>query len=282
MPWKFAVVFSTLSGSRPRLSLRGRQACVGVVWAARDDLTGGDIPFIAVVAGLLAKIPSAKWPPSSSTPRSGLFVGRPCFRWRWVFTDHRLNSANELFKNSSHQAFHPSNILLLKLDRILNVYAVLIMIKRYDYEVVATNVVLSNNFNLQMKAHPIYATGEKAKDPLFGHAMDGSSQTRTDLFRFLIWSPRPPRPFTTPPRINPSFNPTPSTTTLHDLYTFKNSLENDGNHVWTTRATTGITWGPTVQRRESRGDQRTTTGITWIPTVRRRESRCEEDYQWIM
>ncbi|KAJ0681101.1 putative haloalkane dehalogenase [Helianthus annuus] len=36
-----------------------------------------------------------------------------------------------------------------------------------------------------MKAHPVYGTGEKAKDPIFGLAMGGSSQASTDVFRWF-------------------------------------------------------------------------------------------------
>ncbi|KAL7587974.1 hypothetical protein Lser_V15G39253 [Lactuca serriola] len=36
-----------------------------------------------------------------------------------------------------------------------------------------------------MKAHPVYGTGEKAKDPIFGLTMGGNSQTSTDLFRWF-------------------------------------------------------------------------------------------------
>lgn len=35
-----------------------------------------------------------------------------------------------------------------------------------------------------MKAHPVYGTGEKAKDPIFGLTMGGSSQSSTDVFRY--------------------------------------------------------------------------------------------------
>lgn len=37
-----------------------------------------------------------------------------------------------------------------------------------------------------MKAHPVYGTGEKAKDPIFGLTMGGNSQTSTDLFRYSL------------------------------------------------------------------------------------------------
>ncbi|KAG8388837.1 hypothetical protein BUALT_Bualt02G0166500 [Buddleja alternifolia] len=36
-----------------------------------------------------------------------------------------------------------------------------------------------------VKAHPVGGTGEKAKDPIFGLAMSGSSQASTDLFRWF-------------------------------------------------------------------------------------------------
>ncbi|KAH6810914.1 alpha/beta-Hydrolases superfamily protein [Perilla frutescens var. frutescens] len=36
-----------------------------------------------------------------------------------------------------------------------------------------------------VKAHPVGGTGEKAKDPIFGLAMAGSSQASTDLFRWF-------------------------------------------------------------------------------------------------
>ncbi|KAD3067793.1 hypothetical protein E3N88_35673 [Mikania micrantha] len=36
-----------------------------------------------------------------------------------------------------------------------------------------------------MKAHPVYGTGEKAKDPIFGLAMGGSSQASADVFRWF-------------------------------------------------------------------------------------------------
>ncbi|XP_047938772.1 cis-3-alkyl-4-alkyloxetan-2-one decarboxylase [Salvia hispanica] len=36
-----------------------------------------------------------------------------------------------------------------------------------------------------VKAHPVGGTGEKAKDPIFGLAMAGSSQSSTDLFRWF-------------------------------------------------------------------------------------------------
>ncbi|KAL4572296.1 hypothetical protein LXL04_019068 [Taraxacum kok-saghyz] len=36
-----------------------------------------------------------------------------------------------------------------------------------------------------MKAHPVYGTGEKAKDPIFGLTMGGNSQTSKDLFRWF-------------------------------------------------------------------------------------------------
>ncbi|KAI7750593.1 hypothetical protein M8C21_022502, partial [Ambrosia artemisiifolia] len=38
---------------------------------------------------------------------------------------------------------------------------------------------------VEMKAHPVYGTGEKAKDPIFGLAMGGSSQASTDVFRWF-------------------------------------------------------------------------------------------------
>lgn len=34
-----------------------------------------------------------------------------------------------------------------------------------------------------VKAHPVSGTGEKAKDPIFGLTMGGSSQASVDLFR---------------------------------------------------------------------------------------------------
>lgn len=34
-----------------------------------------------------------------------------------------------------------------------------------------------------VKAHPVGGTGDKAKDPIFGLAMGGGSQTSSDLFR---------------------------------------------------------------------------------------------------
>ncbi|KAL0435215.1 UNVERIFIED_CONTAM: Haloalkane dehalogenase [Sesamum radiatum] len=37
----------------------------------------------------------------------------------------------------------------------------------------------------EVKAHPVGGTGEKAKDPIFGLAMAGSSQASTDLFRWF-------------------------------------------------------------------------------------------------
>ncbi|MCL7024565.1 hypothetical protein MKW94_027810 [Papaver nudicaule] len=36
-----------------------------------------------------------------------------------------------------------------------------------------------------IKAHPVYGTGEKAKDPIFGLTMAGSSQSSTDVFRWF-------------------------------------------------------------------------------------------------
>nr|XP_043618989.1 cis-3-alkyl-4-alkyloxetan-2-one decarboxylase [Erigeron canadensis] len=36
-----------------------------------------------------------------------------------------------------------------------------------------------------MKAHPVYGAGEKAKDPIFGLTMGGSSQASTDVFRWF-------------------------------------------------------------------------------------------------
>ncbi|KAI3946597.1 hypothetical protein MKX01_014455 [Papaver californicum] len=36
-----------------------------------------------------------------------------------------------------------------------------------------------------VKAHPVYGTGEKAKDPIFGLTMAGSSQASTDVFRWF-------------------------------------------------------------------------------------------------
>lgn len=34
-----------------------------------------------------------------------------------------------------------------------------------------------------MRAHQVLGSGEKAKDPIFGLAMGGSSQASVDLFR---------------------------------------------------------------------------------------------------
>ncbi|CAA2974164.1 epoxide hydrolase 3 isoform X1 [Olea europaea subsp. europaea] len=46
-----------------------------------------------------------------------------------------------------------------------------------------------------MKAHPVGGTGEKAKDPIFGLAMGGSSQATSDLFRwFCVQSGSPENP----------------------------------------------------------------------------------------
>lgn len=46
-----------------------------------------------------------------------------------------------------------------------------------------------------MKAHPVGGTGEKAKDPIFGLAMGGSSQATSDLFRwFRVESGSPENP----------------------------------------------------------------------------------------
>ncbi|OVA19076.1 Alpha/beta hydrolase fold-1 [Macleaya cordata] len=36
-----------------------------------------------------------------------------------------------------------------------------------------------------VKAHPVFGTGEKAKDPIFGLTMGGSSQASTDVFRWF-------------------------------------------------------------------------------------------------
>ncbi|KAK1421836.1 hypothetical protein QVD17_24500 [Tagetes erecta] len=36
-----------------------------------------------------------------------------------------------------------------------------------------------------MNAHPVYGTGQKAKDPIFGLTMGGSSQASTDVFRWF-------------------------------------------------------------------------------------------------
>ncbi|KAL2470792.1 alpha/beta-Hydrolases superfamily protein [Abeliophyllum distichum] len=46
-----------------------------------------------------------------------------------------------------------------------------------------------------VKAHPVGGTGEKAKDPIFGLAMGGSSQATSDLFRwFCVESGSPDNP----------------------------------------------------------------------------------------
>ncbi|XP_017237389.1 uncharacterized protein LOC108210562 isoform X2 [Daucus carota subsp. sativus] len=46
-----------------------------------------------------------------------------------------------------------------------------------------------------VKAHPVSGTGEKAKDPIFGLAMGGSSQASVDLFRwFCVESGSPDNP----------------------------------------------------------------------------------------
>lgn len=43
---------------------------------------------------------------------------------------------------------------------------------------------LVTNIISQVKAHPVYGnSGEKAKDPIFGLTMGGSSQASTDVFR---------------------------------------------------------------------------------------------------
>lgn len=36
---------------------------------------------------------------------------------------------------------------------------------------------------IQVKAHPVSGTGEKAKDPIFGLTMGSSSQASADLLR---------------------------------------------------------------------------------------------------
>lgn len=46
------------------------------------------------------------------------------------------------------------------------------------------NCLCSPHFgHIKVKAHSVGGTGEKAKDPIFGLEMAGSSQASTDLFR---------------------------------------------------------------------------------------------------
>ncbi|XP_028074342.1 uncharacterized protein LOC114276720 isoform X4 [Camellia sinensis] len=39
--------------------------------------------------------------------------------------------------------------------------------------------------SFQVKAHPVFGAGKKAKDPIFGLAMGGGSQTSDDNFRWF-------------------------------------------------------------------------------------------------
>lgn len=51
------------------------------------------------------------------------------------------------------------------------------------YRLVCGNFLVTNIIS-QVKAHPVYGnSGEKAKDPIFGLTMGGSSQASTDVFR---------------------------------------------------------------------------------------------------
>lgn len=44
---------------------------------------------------------------------------------------------------------------------------------------------MDHTYSVQVKAHPVLGSGEKAKDPIFGLTMGVSSQAPSDVFRYM-------------------------------------------------------------------------------------------------
>ncbi|KAI7734987.1 hypothetical protein M8C21_026439, partial [Ambrosia artemisiifolia] len=119
------------------------------------------------------QIPTAKCPPpSSSTPSPYL---------------RRVAAVTFFPKQGTDQLHSPANPPLMMMMGICWMHLFLL-------EMASLLVEYSDGPNpadewfkqgKYMKAHPVYGTGEKAKDPIFGLAMGGSSQASTDVFRWF-------------------------------------------------------------------------------------------------